>query len=182
MTAHRFLFKGGTEKVHDGTPQEQTYKFFLFSILEDREIIFYEAMKQGLIKKVPQRPDEVLEQRPSDAGMSDPYVSFSPEVKIFMNSQGFGVRRAYYSFFFRFDKTAANLITITPFGPNRGQFAFQARGRFMSTDEIKARYGETSQTYTYYCRQTYLSKTELQTHVTMGHIDQSSQQVRVLRF
>lgn len=178
MSAHRFLFSGGTEKVYEGTPEEQTYKFFLFAILEDRELIFYDAVKQGLVKRV---SCAAQEEQPL-SGTANPYVCFAPEVKIFMASQGFGIRRSYYSFFFRFDKTSPSLITITPFGPNLKGFSFQGRGRFMGSEEIKGRYGEDSQVYSYFCRQTYLSKTELRQHVTVGTVDVEAQQVRVLRF
>lgn len=181
MTANRFLFKGGTEKVHEGNPEEQVYKFFLFSILKDRELIFYEALKQGLIKSTPREPHEVERERSQMLNNVESYVCFSPEVKIFIRSQGFGVRRAYYSFFFRFDKTVPNMITIKPFGPNTMNFSFQGRGRFLTNEEVKDRYGEESPTYTYYCRQTYLSKTELRKLVSIGSVDSQPQQVRVLR-
>jgi hypothetical protein len=179
--AHRFFFRGGTEKVYPETVQEQRYKFFIFAILEDKELILYDAIKKGVIKKLPSEPVDHNNME-SVRSSGDPYVSFAPEVKIFMNSSGFGVRKSYYSFFFRFDASSSSLITILPFGPNNNDCIFRARGRFMSNDEIKDRFGEDSPTYNFYLRQAYLSKAELSEHVKVGAIAEEAQAVRVLRF
>jgi hypothetical protein len=181
--AYRFYWKGGQEKVNEGSSGEENYKFYMFAVLEDTESIFYEATKQGLIKPAPTTPDDQDQADDILRSGAKPYVIFTPEIKVFMASQGFGVRRSYYSFFFKFENEVKDVITIRPFGPNHKNHLFRGRGRFMSNDEIKTRYGGDSQTFKYFMRQTYLSKAELRQHVTIGEAihDGGPTQVRHVR-
>lgn len=173
--AHRFWYNGGSYSVGDNL---ENYKFHLFAVLEDKEHIFFEALKQGIISRGHDSPDEVKDSYTSGASV---YVCRTPEVKIFLSSQGFGVRKAYYTFFFRFDRNSGRVLTILPFGPNTKNYVFRGRGRFMTRDEIMARFPETSDTRKYYERQTYLSTAELRNYVKVTDIEEAPISVRVVR-
>ena len=164
--AWRYQFKGGTHK-----PTEQaTYKFYMFAILDadpPEEVIYYQAKKRDIFYSASDADCD--RERLSDDSVRGglDFMTRTPEVKLFMACQGFGIRKSYYSFFFRFDRRSDKIITIRPFGFDNHDYIFSGRGRFWTVDEIKARFGEDSQTYAYYKRQTYLSKAELLKHVTI---------------
>jgi hypothetical protein len=151
--SYRFYFKGGTHKQKS----TEVYKFYLFAMLEDQELIYYDARRRGVIYDAPIGGDTALEES----------ISVVSEVKVFMAQNGFGIRKSYYSFFFKFERIGGKVITIRPFGPNPDDFMFRARGRFLNSSEIKERVGAESQTYKYYNWQTYLSKAELRKHITV---------------
>lgn len=165
--SYRFSWKGGTYKQKS----TEVYKFYLFAMLEEEELIYFDAKRKG-----------VFYDAPIEDGTAE-LISVVPEVKVFMAQQGFGLRKSYYSFFFRFERIGGKVITIKPFGPNPDSYMFRGRGRFMDSDEIKDRVGADSKTYSYYTYQAYLSKAELRRHVmvetesTVGEVGQ----VRMLR-
>ena len=177
----RFLWNGGVHKPNE----HDTFKFFLFAIMEDTEFIQYEAIKRGIFTQYYGETDftdssDLFKQYPPSINISE-YTSVTPEVKIFMASKGFGVRNAYCSFFFRFDNHSNKIITVLPFGSNQDGYLFKGVGRFMTNDEIKNRVGKDSQTYRFYKTQTYLSKTELLEHVKVESLikEQVVRRIRV---
>lgn len=162
MSFH-LAFKGGTDKRDDAT-----FKFFCFFRIEEgrevSEVMLYRAEKRGIIT----RAAELDLQEDELVGVPH-YSALVPDVKIFASSAGFGVQKRYYSYFIRLDATSPKIITIRPFGLKYGQ-AFRARGRFLTPAEVKEMYGEDSETYQFYTRQTYLSKYELQDYVTIENV------------
>lgn len=164
--AYPFSWVGGTHKEGE----HQTFKFFLFAMVEDqdpKEIIYFEAAKRHIFRKVEEDPSSA-EKRATP--FRTPYLSLVPTVKIFMGQQGFGIRKSYFSFFFQFTRNEGKIVTINPFGSELSNYSFQAKGRFLSTGEIKELVGEDSESYKYYCKQTYLSKTELSGYVSLSSL------------
>ena len=96
------------------------------------------------------------------------FVSATPDVKIFLGSSGFGVRKVNRSFYFRIDNsTNSNLVNIVSLYPSASTFLFSARGKFWTQEKKRKRFGEDSQTYRYYARQSFLSKAELRKLITI---------------
>lgn len=171
--AYPFAWKGGTYKEGE----HQTFKFFLFAMLEDetpQEIIHFNAVKRHIFRK--ESNDLSIEGNSSVMSGSDlePYLSLTPIIKVFMSQKGFGIRQSYFSFFFRFTRDEGKIVTIRPFGFDLSHYAFRAKGRFLSKDEVKALVGEGSDTFRYYLKQTYLSKVELNTYVSLSDLPQAA--------
>lgn len=165
---HLFNFHGGSFKPNE----HATCKFFLFALLDDEEAIFYDAVKRGIF--VSKKLVDGSEVKPHS------YQSLVRDIKIFTSSQGFGLDKSYFSFFFRMGGQLNKTITITPFSDRRDYF-FRAKGRFLSNEEIKKRF-EGTDTYKFYKRQKYLSKAELNDIIRVEEEGQiSSTQVRLVR-
>lgn len=174
MKAYRFEFAGGNHKIYPESPKQQTHKFFLFSILTQREneaqeVIFFEAIKRGIIIR-----------RPTPKSLNS-YICYAPEVKLFLSSSGFGLRKMYYNLFFKFDSACQRKVTIKSFNYNESSYFFKAKGRFMLQEEIRDRYGENSPTYQYYLKQPYLSRSELKEIIQIEPDKCEASRVRVIR-
>ena len=162
--SYRFQWKGGAHKP----TEHASYKFYLFAMLDDAEVIYFEAKKRGIIYTASfADTDRESEGFPDTPGSGEDFMSQTKYLKIFMSQSGFGLRKSFYSFFFCLDRKIDKVISIRPFGMEHVDHYFRGRGRFLTTDEVRQLVGEDSDTFRFYSRQTYLSRTELQKHVTL---------------
>lgn len=163
----KFEFRGKSIK-HD----QKVIKFHSFVFTADgKEEILYQAVKKGFVEH--------------SHGSVEYYSNF-PVLKIFSSTSGFGIRKAYQNYFFKLDESSNRQVRIKPLGYEHlyEDLYFQANGHFLTPDEIAELLGTESQTFTFYKRQTYLSKRELQEHIEVNYLDAAGKvaKVRHIRF
>lgn len=163
-----FEFRGRTLKRDN-----KIIKFHAFIRTTDgEEDILFSAVGKGFVDH--------------DKG-TDTYFSAFPLIKIFSSTSGFGIRKAYQSYFFKLDSTSNREVLIKPLGYEHlgsEELFFRGLGYFLTPQEIKETVGEDTQTYKFYLRQTVLSKRELQELIEVNYITASGKaaKVRHIRF
>ena len=164
MWKAHFQFEGGSV-----TKNRSQYKFHCFVVNSDKtEHFLYSAIKKGLASKVNILIMGDVFHRGTDWWSGyDPnkvvYRSVVPILKLFTATQGFGTAKEYFSYFIALDPNSDKSLTIKPLGyKEMGEdWFFSAPGRFMSDSEIRAFFGTDSQTYKFYRRQSFISKSRL---------------------
>ena len=111
-----FSFSGGK----GNTSPHETEQFYLFFLVNGKEVSFYSLRKQGLIQK-------------SDDNRS--YLSPYPFCKVFMYHSGFGRQKRMYSLYMEMLPYPANKITVDAL-VSAGTFYFKARAHFLKKQEI----------------------------------------------
>lgn len=172
---HWFQFKGGSVAV-----DQKQIKFHAYVTDEKgNEKHLYEAARMGLVDR------ELATHPPFHTPI---YRSSLTVLKVFTSTKGFGIPSEYFSYFFFLSNTSTKVVTIKPLGAKYldKDFRFNARGRFLSSNEIGRIYGQKSPTYKYFLRQSMISKRRLLEMVTVEEVDSSGEitqtpQVRKLR-
>jgi len=156
MFKYPFQFKGGSNKV-----DQKQYKFHLYvTDNEGNESHLYQAEKTGIVSR-----EDIYN-----------YTSAYPVVKVFTSTKGFGVRSEYFSYFFLINPESKKQVTILPLGFTDAGISskllkFVGRGRFLTKKEIARLYGNYSNTFKYYERQSMISKSRLLQMVKVEDID-----------
>jgi len=175
MYDYEFGYKGGAKKV-----EKANYKFHVFvADNQATEHHMYGALKNGLIE----HKDTI----------NATYYSATPVVKVFTATAGFGIPKEFFSYFIMLSSatTASKVINIKPLGFKNlkdYKWFFSGRGRFMSKEEVRRFFGATSDTWKFYQRQSFLSRTRLQelVSITDGEVTsapiEDREEVRMLRF
>jgi len=173
MYNYNFGYKGGAKKLN-----QANYKFHVFIVdTNAKEHHLYGALKNGLVSQV----DSV----------NCTYSSAVPVVKVFTATAGFGIPKEFFSYFIMLSPSTSKVINIKPLGfKNIAQFNwyFSGMGRFMSKDEVRRFFGATSDTWRFYQRQSFLSRTRLQelVSITEGGVSSTPierhDEVRLVRF
>jgi hypothetical protein len=173
----KFEFQGGAKLV-----DRKNYKFHVFVVDTDaNEHHLFGAIKNGLVTAT----------RDLSAGYEEYYSTSSPILKVFSATSGFGIAKEYFSYFIKLDETSTKMISIQPLGyrdiPNFN-WRFRGQGRFLVKEEIRRFFGVKSDTWKFYTRQTFLSRSRLQSLVEVKDVNQAEDQVnqvgqvRMLRF
>jgi hypothetical protein len=174
MHDYEFRFSGGAKKV-----EQANYKFHVFvADSSANEHHMYGALKNGL-----------LEQR---SPITHSYASATPILKVFTATAGFGVPKEFFSYFIMLSSTTDKIITIKPLGYKNiasYDWFFMGRGKFMSKEEIRRFFGADSDTWKFYQRQSFLSRTRLNELVSISRgdvlsvkVDQKHEEIRMVRF
>lgn len=173
MYDYEFGYRGGAKKL-----DKANYKFHVFvADTNATEHHMYGALKNGLIGH-----------RDSDHST---YGSATPVVKVFTATAGFGVPKEFFSYFIMLSGTSGKVINLKPLGfknLKEHNWFFSGRGRFMSKEEVRRFFGADSDTWKFYQRQSFLSRTRLQELVSITEGDVTSapvedhEEVRMLRF
>lgn len=174
MYKYQFKFNGGAKKV-----EQANYKFHAFIVdTSSNEHHLYGALKNGLVER-----EDVI---------NNIYGSVTPVVKVFSATAGFGVEKAFFSYFIMLSPASSKLIHIKPLGfkkVRQYEWGFSGQGRFMQKEEIKRFFGASSDTWRFYQRQSFLSRHRLQELVTITKaqaldepIERVHEQVRMVRF
>jgi hypothetical protein len=161
-----FQFEGGSVKKDQGQ-----YKFHCFVVNSDKQEYFlHSAVNKGIVSSAS------FHMMDSDGPIGgsvlfDPnkkvYRSIVPIIKLFTATSGFGIAKEYFSYFIALEPNSSKFISIKPLGHdvlNTGgyrEWGFGAPGRFMRHNEIRAYFGADSQTYKFYSKQSFISKSRL---------------------
>ena len=163
MHNYEFKFSGGAKKL-----DQANYKFHAFvADTNSVEHHMYGALKNGLVEQ------------------TDPvhhvYASATPVVKVFTATAGFGIPKEFFSYFLMLNRQASKLITIRPLGFKNltiYNWVFSGRGRFMSKEEVRRFFGADSDTWKFFQRQSFLSRTRLQELVTISEAQELTAEVK----
>jgi hypothetical protein len=114
----QFEFIGGARKpsIH------LIEKFFLFFIVDGKEISLYHLTRDGVVLK--------------DPTSSSKYITGLQFGKLFVYQSGFGIQRRYFSFYFKMVEPPADLITIRPFSEMDSGFFLKGNIRFLKKQQI----------------------------------------------
>jgi len=173
MHNYEFGYYGGAKKV-----EQANYKFHVF-IADNQatEHHLYGALKNGLVE----HKDTI----------DHMYSCATPVVKVFNATAGFGVPKEFFSYFIMLSQSTSKVINIKPLGfKNLSEYNwfFSGRGRFMSKEEVRRFFGANSDTWKFYQRQSFLSRTRLQELVSISEGQTVSapvkkqEEVRMVRF
>ena len=175
MYEYQFIYKGGAKRIENAN-----YKFLIFAVDGDgAEHHLYGATKNGLVEK--RDPIKHL------------YYSATSVIKVFTATSGFGVPKEYFSYFILLSPAASKIIHIKPLGFKTlldSSWEFAGRGRFMKRNEIRRFFGEDSDTWKFYSRQSFLSRQRLSELVTIAPAQEfgkpisnkSKDEIRLVRF
>lgn len=159
MYDYEFKYRGGAKKL-----DQANYKFHVFvADNQAAEHHMYGALKNGLV-----------EHRDVANGM---YASATPVVKVFTATAGFGIPKEFFSYFIMMSPSTSKVINIKPLGfKNLSEYNwfFSGKGRFMSKEEVRRFFGANSDTWKFYQRQSFLSRTRLQELVSITEGEVSS--------
>ena len=156
MVLNSFSYAGGVKK--DGG---ESSKFLLFFVYEGKEVIYFDALKRGI----------VVSSEVEEGGVAGEYslLTTASVVKVFTSHEGFGIPKRYHSFYFKFDSAGLD-TTILPLskkqrkiGPFETSYQFfKSRGYFISDKaELKGILDEDSPSYAFFSRQPALLSTLL---------------------
>ena len=174
MHNYEFRFRGGAQKL-----EQANYKFHVFIADNDaNEHHMYGALKNGLVEQKDHATNS--------------YASATPILKVFTATAGFGVPKEFFSYFIMLSSTTDKIITIKPLGFKKlvnYDWYFVGKGKFMSREEIRRFFGASSDTWKFYQRQSFLSRTRLQELVSISQgdvmnktVEQKHEEVRMVRF
>ena len=186
MYKYKFRFRGVGKRV-----ENMNFKFHCF--IADTEAVehhLFEAKNKGLVVADAER-------QPSSTKFDDKvYVSAMPIVKVFSSTNGFGIPKEYFSFFFLLNQGSKKMVKIKPLGFDNkaakdsiADWYFLAPGRFLTKDEIRGFFGSTGDTWKFYQRQSFLSKRRLldmievgeNKHTYNGEVETNEDRVRMVR-
>ena len=108
-----------------------TEKFLIYLVTGEGEVSLYEATQIGLAEEVTS-PDN-----PTAWGGKKVkyYTTNLTYLKVFSFQSKFGGGSIYHSFYFQLDSTNNSIIKILPFGMDKSEHFFEARGRLLKKKE-----------------------------------------------
>jgi len=144
---YSFNFIGGVTKYPE---KRSVSKFLLFHLLPSfttvgmEEKIFFQSLREGhaIVKK------------------NEFFEAYDPYFKIFTLTEGFGIQKQFFSFYFKLDIHERE-TKILPICEADTKTYFSGKGRFMGDREIKELLGKESASYGFYKQQMPLSKSLL---------------------
>lgn len=173
---HRFSFSGGVNKYPE---YRKASKFLLFHLLPDlktdgvTEKIVFQSLAEGYV---------IYSAREGVYSTNDPYF------KLFTLTEGFGIRKQFFSFYFKLDIHERE-TKILPLCEIDTKCYFSGKGRFMRCREVEELLGYDPDPLSYrlYKQQMPLSKSLLQRMVVRESdkeipiISPSTSQIRRIR-
>lgn len=142
---YEFSFSGGKTNV---SPHE-TEQFYLFFLVNGREVSFYSLRKQGIIQK----------------GESErSYLSPYPFCKVFMYHAGFSRQKRMYSIYLELLPYPATKITLDTLVSTE-TFYFKARAHFLKKSEILQLLDKKENSYKFVEKQGPLPLAFIQTYI-----------------
>ena len=151
---YSFEFNGGTRKPDSHSLE----KFMLFFLIGEKEIPFYQLLKDGLIY------------RAEDANPHK-FVTGQKIAKLFVAEQGFGRQKRYHSFYCELQETAVEVI-IKSFLTGSSPFFFKGSFRFMKKQEVLALLPETAESRKFFSRQETLPLDLLRKMVSVNRTEE----------
>lgn len=112
-----------------------TEKFLVYLVTGEGEVSLYQATQIGLAEEVTS-PDNPTPPQPVWGGKKIKYYTTNlMYVKVFSYQSKFGSGNIYHSFYFRLDSTSNTIAKILPFGMEKSEHFFEARGKLLKKKE-----------------------------------------------
>ena len=166
--AHSFQFYGGVAKPSLHVSE----KFLMFFVVGGKEIPLYQMIRDGLVHRDPVK-----------GGV---YHTGNNIAKIFTASQGFGIAKRYYSFYFRFRDSDVNpVVTIKGFAAEgiHRLHNFKGTVTFLKKSEILSILDDESESRIFMERQRTLPVEMLRTlvEVDRSNLKKNIREIRIGR-
>ena len=157
---YEFSFSGGRGHT---SPQE-TEQFYLYFIVNGKEVSFYSLRKTGIITK---NDDKT-------------YLSPYPHCKVFMHHSGFGRQRRTYSFYLELLPPPAAKVKIDGL-VSAGTFFFNARAHFLKKEEVLQLIDSTENSYQFIQNQGPIPLAVVQTYISVdrSELRQGVRRIRI---
>ena len=152
---YSFEFSGGTRKPDSHSLE----KFLLFFLVGEKEIPFYQLVKDGLVY------------RAEDANPHK-FITGQKIAKLFVAEQGFGRQKRYHSFYCELQETACQEVTIRSFLPGSSPFFFKGGFRFMKKQEVLAMLPAGMESRSFIARQETLPLDLLRKMISVDHTEE----------
>lgn len=173
---YNFNFIGGVTKYPE---KRLVSKFLLFHLIPNEEYpdqidekIFFQSLREGY---------SIL---PNSDIFTVEHATNYPHFKIFTLTEGFGMQKQFFSFYFKLDIHERE-TKILPICEADTKTYFSGKGRFMGSKEVKELLGKESMSYRFYKQQMPLSKSLLRRMVIrekeVSSISPSTSQIRRIR-
>lgn len=126
-----FSFKGGLNKPC----RHVTEKMVLFAITSyGNEIMLYDALKSGLVKKVNETNDNLWDSFRPQKTLED-YASSLQYFKLFVHKTTYNGSSAWWSWYLQLDEREPK-VTIHSFGGERSPLVFSAKCKILTDKEV----------------------------------------------